>query len=66
MEHSLRLNCRCAKEREAIIVLIKQTKGHWSWRMAHDEFLSAEYEVRSLAEKLISDIRGGRHLMDEE
>ena len=41
------------KEREAIIVLIKQTKGHWLWRIAHDEFLSAEYEVRALAEKLI-------------
>jgi hypothetical protein len=54
------------KEREAIITLIEQTKGHWLWRMAHDEFLSAEYEVRSLAEKLISDIRGGGHLTHEE
>src|ERR1700693_162658 len=52
------------KEREAIIVLIKQTKGQWLYRMSHDEF-SAEYEVRALADKLITDIRTGRHLEHE-
>jgi hypothetical protein len=53
------------KEREAIILLIDQTKGHWLWRMGHGEFLSAEYEVRTLAEKLIAEIRTGSHLENE-
>ena len=53
------------KEREAIIVFIKQTKDQYLYRMSHDEF-SAEYEIRSLAEKLISDIHSGKHLQSEE